>query len=448
MLRTTWRTAPLGILLLCSVAAPADDWPQWMGPKRDGIWREDGILDKFPPGGPKRLWATPIGGGFSGPAVASGRVYVMDRQGEKLPKGKEAPMKGGLAGKERVLCLDDADGKILWKHEYDCPYRVYYPSGPRTTPTVHQGKVYTLGAMGNLLCLDAEKGTVHWNKDLLQEYETKPPLWGYANHLLVDGDAVFTFAGGKDTKDCSVIALHKDTGKELWRALTVEEVGYAPFMMIEAGGKRQLIVWHTEAINSLDPPTGKVYWTEKFPIDDPVRPAITAATPRHVGDLLFVSSPHHGSLMLRLDTERPAANVLWRGKSNSIAKPEGLHAMMNSPILGDGHVYGICAFGELRCLDALTGKRLWEHKTVDRKAMGPTTFLIPHKDRVFLFSDQGDLIITRLTPQGYEEIDRAHVIEPTLFSRGRDVVWSHPAFANRCIYLRNDQEIVCISLKA
>lgn len=447
MIRVKWHAA-VAVLLLLPSAVLADDWPQWMGPKRDGIWREDGILAKFPDGGPKRLWSTPIGGGFSGPSVAKGRVYVMDRQGEKLAKGKEAPMKGGLPGKERVLCLDAAHGKILWKHEYDCPYRVLYPSGPRTTPTVHEGKVYTLGAMGDLYCLDAEKGTVHWSKNLLEEYRTRPPLWGYANHLLVDGNAVFTLAGGKETKDCSVVALHKDTGKELWRALTVEEVGYAPPILIEAGGKRQLIVWHTEAINSLDPETGKVYWAEKFPEDDPVRPAITAATPRHVGDLLFVSSPHHGSLMLRLDKERPAATVLWCGKSKDLTKPDGLHALMNSPIVLGEHVYGICTFGELRCLEALTGKRLWEHKTAERKAVGPTTFLIPQGDRVFLLSDQGDLIISRLTPMGYEEIDRAHLIEPTLHSRGRDVVWSHPAFANRCIYLRNDEEIVCISLKA
>jgi outer membrane protein assembly factor BamB len=180
-----------------AASAVADDWPQWMGPKRDGVWREDGILTKFPAGGLKRLWSTPIGGGFSGPAVADGRVFVMDRQGEKLPKGKEAPMKGGLPGKERVLCLDAADGKILWKHEYDCSYRVLYTSGPRTTPTVHGGKVYTLGSMGDLFCFDAAKGTIHWSKNLPQEYETKPPVWGYAGHLLVDGDRVITSSAAK-----------------------------------------------------------------------------------------------------------------------------------------------------------------------------------------------------------------------------------------------------------
>src|SRR5205085_6316544 len=118
----------------------------------------------------------------------------------------------------------------------------------------------------------------------------KLPVWGYAAHPLLDGDRLISLAGGEGS---AVVALDKDTGKELWRALTVEEVGYAPPMIFEAGGKRQLIVWHTEAINSLDPATGKVYWSVKFPADgEPERPGITTATPRKEGDLLFVSAPH------------------------------------------------------------------------------------------------------------------------------------------------------------
>src|SRR3712207_5332643 len=123
------RSILVGLLLLSTIAARADDWPQWQGPRRDGVWAESGLLDKFPKGGPKVLWRQALGGGFTGPAVADGRVYVMDRQGEQLPRGKEAPGKGGLPGKERLLCLDAAGGALLWKHEYDCVYRILYPSG-------------------------------------------------------------------------------------------------------------------------------------------------------------------------------------------------------------------------------------------------------------------------------------------------------------------------------
>jgi outer membrane protein assembly factor BamB len=439
------RAVLAGVILLLPAAIYADDWPQWLGHHRDGIWRETGILDKFPKGGPTLLWRKEVGGGFSGPAVANGRVYVMDRQGPSLPKGKEAPEKAGLTGKEQILCLDATSGDILWKQGYDCRYRVQYTSGPRATPLVREGKVYTLGAMGDLMCLDAAKGTIHWRKNLSEEYKCKPPLWGYAAHPLIEGNSVICLAGGEGS---AVVALDKDTGVENWKALTVQEIGYAPPMVFDVGGVRQLIIWHTEALVSLDPKNGKVYWSVKFPEGDPERPGISVATPRLAGDLLFVSSPHHGSLVIKLAKDKPAAEVLWKGKSRDLSRPDGLHNLMGSPVLWDGHVYGVCNFGELRCLDATTGKRVWEHQTMLRKTLAATTFIVPHRDRFFLFSDEGELIIARLTPKGYEEIDRAKVIEPTLFSRGRQVVWSHPAFANRCLYVRNDREIVCLSLAA
>jgi outer membrane protein assembly factor BamB len=423
--------------------AIADDWPQWQGPQRDGVWRETGILDKFPKDGPKEVWQKELGGGFSGPAVADGRVFVMDRQGQTLQKGKESSGKDGLKGTERIVCFD-IEGKQLWAHEYDCPYRINYPSGPRCTPTIHGGRVYALGTMGDIHALDAAKGTVVWHTNLPKELKTKPPVWGYAAHPLIDGDRLITLAGGEGS---AVVALHKDTGKELWRALTTQEIGYAPPMIFEAGGKRQLIIWHPEAISSLNPENGSEYWTVKFPSGETVRPGITVATPRKEGDLLFVSSPHHGSLVLKLDPDKPAAKVLWKGKSNDLAQPEGLHNLMGSPVLKDGHIYGICTFGELRCLKADTGERLWEHRTADRKSLGATTFIVPQGDRYFLFNDVGELIIAKLSPKGYEEIDRAKVIEPTLWSRGRDVVWSHPAFAGGRVYVRNDKVIRCLSLK-
>src|SRR5262245_28767884 len=134
----------------------ADDWPQWLGPQRDGVWRETGIVKTFPTGGPPVRWRTPIGGGYAGPAVAQGRGYVTDRQLAPKTSNPGNPFQRGvIPGTERVVCLNEADGKIIWKHEYDCPYNLSYPSGPRTTPVVYGSKVYTLGAEGNLICMEA-----------------------------------------------------------------------------------------------------------------------------------------------------------------------------------------------------------------------------------------------------------------------------------------------------
>lgn len=416
----------------------ADDWPQWLGPQRDGVWREKGVLAKFPDGGPKVRWRTPIGGGYTGPAVANGHVYVMDRitDGNKAKKG---------AGKERVLCLDESSGVTLWKYEYDCPYQISYPAGPRVTPVVKDGKVWTLGAMGDLLCLDALKGDVHWSKNLREEYKAPPQSWGFSAHPLLDGDRLICTVGGK-AGACA--AFHKDTGKELWRALPGDTAGYCPPMIYTIAGKRQLIIWDPQAVYSLDPENGKTYWSRPFEVSN----GLTTPTPRVEDNLLFVSAFYNGSMMLKLDTEKPAAEVLWKGKGKGeVTKlTDGLHCLMSTPIMKDGYIYGVCSYGQLRCLEATTGKRLWETFKATGGAEGrwANAFLIPHADRTFIFDEKGNLILARLSPKGYVEIGRANILEPTNKAAGRDIVWSHPAFANRSIYARNDKEIVCVSLAA
>jgi outer membrane protein assembly factor BamB len=430
--------------------APAIDWPQWLGPDRDGVWRETGLVTKFPAGGPRVLWRIPLSTGYSGPAVVEGRVYVMDRERAKDATGKPLRVtRQGIPGNERILCLNAADGKLLWKKEYDCPYRVSYPSGPRTTPLVHQGRVYTLGTMGDLLCLDAATGAIRWSKNLLKEYQLdSPPVWGWAAHPLLDGELLYCLVGGKDS---AVVAFNKDTGKEVWKALTTEEVGYSPPMIYEFGGKRQLIIWLSESINSLDPATGRVYWTQAYPTSgEPKRPTVNIATVRQKGDLLFLSTYYHGPMMLKLAAERPAATVLWKGKTENPEKPDGLHILMAPPVLKDGCIYGVCAHGELRCLKADTGQQLWETyaATGGKKADCASAFLVPQGERFLIFNDQGDMILAELSPKGYKEIDRAHILDPVHEAYGRIVVWSHPAFAGRCVFARNDKEMICISLAA
>jgi outer membrane protein assembly factor BamB len=448
--------APWLVLLMTFPAVPAparaDDWPQWLGPKRDAVWRETGILTRFPQGGPKVRWRTPIGGGYAGPAVAGGRVYVTDRI---LPQATQNPTDPfstkPVPGKERVLCLDEATGNVLWQHTYDCTYAISYPVGPRTTPVVHDGKVYTLGAMGDLLCLDAAGGKVLWSKNFVKDYAAPVPLWGFSANPLLDGDKLICLV----SPDRVAVAFDRNTGKEIWHALTLEDpkmqIGYCPPMIYQVGRTRQLIIWHPESVNGLDPETGKTYWSVPFPI----QANLSIPTPRLEGDLLLVTAFYNGALMLKLDTEKPGASVLWRSKvrSEQPNRTDTLNSIISTPFLKDGYIYGVCSYGELRCLQARDGKRLWMTLKATCNTDRPevrwaNAFLVEQEDRFFLPNELGDLIIARLTPKGYEEIDRAHILAPTSPSAGHKVDWSHPAFANKSMYARNDKEIVCVSLAA
>ena len=442
------KSLPLFVALICAVFplpfALADDWPQWLGPQRDAVWRETGIVEKFAAEGLKYRWRVPIGAGYAGPAVAKGRVYVLDRQlasGASNPTNPFTP--GVIPGSERVLCLNEADGKLLWKHEYDCAYTVSYGSGPRCTPTVHEGKVYTLGAEGNLVCLDTEKGGVVWSRDFKKDFHLKTPLWGFAGHPLVDGNKLICLVGGEGSV---AVAFDKETGKEIWRALSAKEPGYAPPMIYQFAGKRQLILWHPEAVNSLDPDTGKVFWT--YPLAPSVRSGMTIPSPRQSGDRLFLTSFYNGSLMLRVDSDKPS--LVWASQKVSEKETDGLHSVMSTPWLEDGHIYSPCSYGEFRCLKADTGARVWEtfEPTSGKSQRWGNAFIVKHSatGNCFLFSETGDLIIAKLTPAKYLEISRAHLVEATDRQPGRLVVWSHPAFANRAVIARNDKEIVRVDL--
>jgi outer membrane protein assembly factor BamB len=443
IMRRTWL---LALTLGCTASLRADDWPQWMGPERDSVWRETGIVDSFPAAGPPVIWRAEIGSGYSGPAVAQGRVYVFDHQsGKASDKPADAFARGNIPGVERVVCLDAAHGKVIWSHEYDCPYTVSYPAGPRTTPLVSDGKVFTLGAEGNLLCLDAVTGGVVWSRDFKEDYKIKTPMWGFAGNPLLDGNRLICLAGGSNT---TVVALDKNTGHEIWRALSAKEPGYCSPVIFNAGGVRQLIVWDPESVNSLNPETGDVYWSLKP--SEPVRAGMTIPTPRKMDDWLFLTCFYNGSWMLKLDPSKPEAATVWQSQRVSEKNTDALHSTLSTPFLQDGYIYGVCSYGQLRCLRADTGERVWETMnatTADGKEVRwGNAFIIKNQDRFFLFNEKGDLIIAKLTPKSYEEISRAHILDPVNVDAGRPVVWSHPAFANRRVYARNDHEIICVDL--
>lgn len=436
------RTFALYCLSLAAFSATpvfAEDWPRWLGPEGASVWNAEGIVERFPDQGLPVKWRTPVALGYSGPAVVGNRVFVMDYELESGEITNSPGLRGKLQGKERVLCLNAETGEILWKHAYSRAYELSYPSGPRCTPTVDDGYVYALGGHGNLTCLDSTNGTVVWEKDLVSEYKAPTPDWGFSAHPLVHGDLLHCIVGGEGSV---AVAFDKKTGKEVWRSLSANEQGYCPPTIMEHAGVEQLLIWHPESLNALNPQTGEVYWT--LPLKPSYGMSVTA--PRKVGSYLFASGIGSVGALVRLDDDKPSAEIEWRGQPKT-----AVYCCNSTPTIVDGVIYGNdCQIGSLMAVRLDNAERLWETfeptSGGTRRASHGTAFIVRHQDRFFLFSETGDLILANLSKDGYREISRFHVLDPTNECFGRDVVWSHPAFANKSVYARNDKELVCVSL--
>ena len=310
--------------------------------------------------------------------------------------------------------------------------------------------------MGDLKCLSVKDGKEIWAKKLTKVYKCETPLWGFSGHPLIDGDRLICLVGGKGSL---VVCFDKYTGKEVWKNLDFRESGYAPPMIFTIADKRQLIMWHPEGVHSLNPKTGEVYWYQRFPRTGALRANMSIPTPRYEDGRLFVSCFYNGSMMLKLDETGMKPTVLWQDTRIAVFPDQttGLHCVMSTPFVENDHIFGVGSYGELRCLEADTGKRLWktfEPTSGKEPVRWANAFLVKHETKYFIFNENGDLVIAHLSPKGYQEWDRAKIITPTnqmvngkkfRFDR-RPVVWTHPAFANRCIVVRNDNEIIRISL--
>jgi outer membrane protein assembly factor BamB len=353
---------------------------------------------------------------------------------------------------ERVLCLDAKTGKEIWKHTYDCPYKISYPAGPRCTPTVQGGKVYALGAMGDLYCLDAKTGKPIWSKNFPKDYGAPVPQWGFCGHPLIHKDLVICVVGGEGSV---AVAFDKETGQEKWKNLSAREQGYSPPMLISSGGKDQVVIWHAKALNGLDPTTGKELWS--VGLEPSFGMAIMA--PQQHGDKLFAAGIGGAAVVVQLEGEK--VKTVWQetmAKDKAFApKDRGLYPVNMTPLIDNGIIYGVDQPGMMRAVELDTGKKLWfdfmpvigkKEKEDYKNAGSGTAFLVKNGDRYFLFAETGHLIIARMSPQGYEEVSRAKILEPTGAAFNRHVVWSHPAFADKCAFIRNDKEIVCVSLAA
>jgi len=428
---------------LCISALATDvfgeDWPHWMGAGRDGVYRESGIVDRIPAEGLPVVWRVPIAGGYSGPAVADGRVFVTDfvlKSGTSTnnPDGRDQ-----VAGTERILCFNAQNGHELWRVEDQLAYNLSYANGPRATPTVDGERVYVLGAEGDLKCLRVDNGELVWKKHLSQEFNAPAPQWGHAAHPLVHGDLLYCLAGGAGSV---VVALDKMTGQVRWQALSASEIGYCPPTIYKLGGLEQLIVWHADALNGLDPKSGEVIWT--YPLKP--RYGMSIAAPQVAGNRMFACGIGETAAMLEFTAEGKPGKTLWTGKPKL-----GIYSGNATALWVGDSIYGAdCGSGAFIAINAANGERHWESFALttggERRAAHGTAFIIKHEDKFIVFTETGDLVFAKFSPQGFEELGRQHILEPTSEGMGRSVVWSHPAIANKFLFARNDRELVCINL--
>jgi len=408
-------------------ASRAEDWPQWRGSDRDGVWHETGIQKKFPVEGLPVRWRAPVGYGFSSPVIAKGRVYVTDALVDR-PK-----VRG------RVLCFEETTGKLLWtfsREKTNYPAWAFVPGqepSPNGTPVVADRKVYATGPQAHhLYCLEAVSGKLVWERDLAQDYQIEEIATISASPL-VDRDRVILQVGGKP--DACVVAFDRKSGKEIWRSLN-ETAGQASPIIVQAGGQRQLIVWTTQSVSSLDPATGQLFWREAFAAGN----SSAVATPVFLNNRLLVSG-----LMLKLDGKKPSASVLW---PESRVATRRILSGTSTPLQQGNYVYSLSPDGNLVCLDAETGGQIWETDQVTRPKSGSsaTMHMTVNGSSVFMYNELGELILAHLSPQGYEEICRATLVVPTYAFGGRKLTWAAPSFANRHVYARTEKKIICVSL--
>jgi outer membrane protein assembly factor BamB len=378
----------------------------------------------FPPKAVQARWRVPVGPGWSSPVVADGKVFLTDSH-LRRPRAEE-----------RVLCFAETTGKLLWTYAYGVQYPDFaftpqQEAGPSATPVVAAGKVYALGGNGHVHCLEARTGRVLWERRLEKDFNIE--VLKCRASPLVDGKLLILLIGGR--LGACVLALDKDSGEAVWKELN-EQVSNSSPILLTAAGERQLIVWTGESVTSLDPARGRTLWQE---------PLVTSnnddiASPVWENDLLLISG-----LMFQLGTREPEAKVLW---PDTKAVSRRVLSNTSTPALRGGYVYSARSSGELVCLEARTGKQVWQTNKVTDLKSGASIHITWQGDTALLYNDRGELIQARLTPQGYEEMGRMAVLQPVYPFAGRKVAWAPPAYANGHVFARTEKELVCVPVMA
>jgi outer membrane protein assembly factor BamB len=393
--------------------ASASDWPQFLGPTRNGAYTGPALTASWSKDGPPILWQRRVGQGFSGPAVASGKLILFHR----------------IDDKETVECLDANTGISLWSFDYPTAYRddFGFDEGPRATPAISDDHVYTYGAEGVLTCLDFTSGKKIWGLNAKKEFHAPKGFFGIACSPLVEGDAVILNIGADGA---GIVAFDKLTGKVLWKAST-DQASYSSPVAATINNRRYLFVLTLANLVALDPANGKILF--QYPFRPPIRASVTAAAPLVVEDQVFLSASYGlGAVLLKITPSGP--QKIWAGDdilSNHYATCVHLN----------GFLYGIHGRTDpgfeppasLRCVELKTGKVRWE-----QNAFGAATLTLAG-DQLFILTEKGELIRAPATPSAFKPLDRAQVL-PTK-------VRAHPALANGLFYARSKDKLVCLDLR-
>jgi outer membrane protein assembly factor BamB len=396
-------------LALALPAARAADWPQFLGPTRNAISAETGLARSWPDKGPPVVWEREVGEGYSAPVVAGGTLVLFHRVGDE----------------EVVEGLDAASGKPRWKFAYATKYAdaLGKGDGPRSTPVVDGGKVYTLGAEGMLHCLDLKDGTKRWEKSLAKDYEMKPSYFGVGTSPLVEGGLVLVNVGARGA---GIVAFDKDSGKEVWKA-TDDEASYSSPVAATIDGVRHVFFFTRTGLVDLDPKDGKVRASKRWRAR--INESVNAAAPLVIGDRLFLTASYGtGAVLLRVGKE--GVEDLWKGDRS-------LSCHYNTPVHKDGYLYGIDGRQEhgarLRCVELKTGEVKWE-----KGGFGCASMILAD-GLVVALTEGGELVLIEPTPEGYREKARAAVLRATCRAE--------IALADGRLYGRDGKRLVCWNLK-
>ncbi len=392
-----------------SAATLAGDWPQFLGPFRNGVSTETGLLDSWPKDGPPVIWEKAVGAGFAGPAVVGDKLVLFHR----------------VDNEEVVEALEASTGKALWKFAYPTSYRddFGFDEGPRATPTVADGVVYTLGATGNLNAIRLSDGKLLWKRAMNEEYRVQKGYFGVATSPLVAGKLLLINIGGSGA---GIVALATDSGKEVWRA-TSDEASYSSPVLADIGGKQLAVFLTRLGIEILDPETGKVLFNKRWRAR--INASVNAASPVVVGDRLFFTSSYGvGAIALR--ARGGSFDTLWQGD-------ESLTAHYGTPVAHDEFLYGFDGRQEggarLRCIELDSGKVRWTEENFGCGA------LILAERKLYVLSERGELVCIEAKPDKYRELARAKVLN--------GLCRAQIALSNGRLYGRSDKKLVCWNLK-